>query len=424
MVPHVRRPLTAARATIFVVILATLAGCGSGKGGGSSATTAVASAPKSCPATVAQVFSRVVRRVYHEGIASERTQVATRAITTSVPLRQAVERGDAAATRAVAATLVAEGRMTSLLIKSAGRTLANVGEAAVAPLAGTLTNAAGKQIGTYVTSVWSDRGFLAESNSIGEGVVALRRGGRSVGGSFVLPPGRLPAEGSIVLGHVRYQYASFGAKTYPRGRPLRVYLLRTVASTAPLCGSNGEDTTVNTLSRVARLIYVGEAGGRTLPQVRRVQSNAPLLEAVARRDPAAAKVAVEQLLNQHIVRLRVLAAGKLLTDVGGPYVLAPVSAPLRLGGRTIGSFVLSIQDDEGYLRLTGRLAGLKVLMYMNLNSAQPTLVKNSLGPEPGAVPDSGTYRYRGSSYRVYTLHQTAFPSGPLTIHVLIPIPYS
>src|SRR5664280_3113398 len=112
-------------------------------------------------------------------------------------------------------------------------------------------------------------------------------------------------------------------------------------------------------------IYGGEAGKRTLTQIRRVQRDAPLLEAVARRDPTATRLAVEALLSQHIVRLRVSAGHTLLSDVGGPYVLAPVSAPLRLGRRTIGSFVLSIQDDEGYKRLAGRLAGLKVLMYMS-----------------------------------------------------------
>jgi hypothetical protein len=125
------------------------------------------------------------------------------------------------------------------------------------------------------------------------------------------------------------------------------------------------------------------------------------------------------LLTQHIVRLRVSAGGRLLSDVGGPYVLAPVNATLRLGGRTIGSFVLSIQDDEGYLRLTKRLAGLDVLMYMGSK-----LVKNSLGPMPGTVPASGTYHYRGHTFRVFTLHAKAFPSGPLRIVVLIPIPYS
>jgi hypothetical protein len=109
-------------------------------------------------------------------------------------------------------------------------------------------------------------------------------------------------------------------------------------------------------------------------------------------------------------------------------VLAPVSAPLRLHGRTIGSFVLSIQDDEGYLRLAHRLAGLDVLMYMNPthtgSAGKQELVKNSLGPNPGSVPASGPYSYHGHRFRVITVNAKAFPSGPLTIRVLIPIPYS
>ena len=101
-------------------------------------------------------------------------------------------------------------------------------------------------------------------------------------------------------------------------------------------------------------------------------------------------------------------------------MLAPVRATLRLHGRQIGNLVLSIQDDEGYLRLARRLAGLHVLMYMG----GTRLVKNSLGPAPGAVPTSGLYRYRGHTFRVFTLNAHAFPSGPLRISVLIPIPYS
>jgi len=155
-----------------------------------------------------------------------------------------------------------------------------------------------------------------------------------------------------------------------------------------------------------------------------VQSNRPLLQAVARREPLATRMAVERLLNEHIVRLRVYGAHppQLLADVGGPYVLAPVTAPLRLGGHTIGTLVLSIQDDEGYRRLARRLLGLRVLMYMN--APHPTLVKNSLGPEPGVVPRRGRYSYRGSRFNVFTLHAKAFPAGPLTIQVLIPIPYT
>ena len=82
---------------------------------------------------------------------------------------------------------------------------------------------------------------------------------------------------------------------------------------------------------VATLIYAGEAGRRTLPQVRRVQHDQALLQAVASRDQAATRQAIVGLLNQHIVRLRVSAGGGLLSDVGGPFVLAPVRADLRLG---------------------------------------------------------------------------------------------
>jgi hypothetical protein len=308
--------------------------------------------------------------------------------------------------------------MPNLRVTRGAQTLADVGGPALAPLRGTILGPRGAPVGSYLTSVWSDSGFLAESDGIGEGVVALRAHGRSIAGSFALPAKALPPTGTLESDHVRYRYTSFPAKAYPSGS-LRVYLLKSARSTGAFCGRTSEDTLVNTIGHVARLIYAGEAGHRTLAQVQRVQSDPALLSAVARRDPVATKLAVQGLLTQHIVRLRVSAGGRLLSDVGGPYVLAPVQGTLRLGGRTIGSFVLSIQDDEGYLRLTRRLVGLNVLMFMRSH-----LVKNSLGPAPGSVPDGGSYRYRGRRFRVLTLHVSAFPSGPLTIKVLVPIPYS
>jgi hypothetical protein len=271
--------------------------------------------------------------------------------------------------------------------------------------------------------VWSDTGFITEAHGISEGLIALRAGKRSIGGSYHLPAGHLADEGMLTHDHVRYRYTSFPASAYPAGTPLRIYLLRSIDSTSSLCGATSEATLVNTLTRIANLIYEGEAGRRTLTQVHRVQSNRQLLEAVAHDDPVATRAAIFGLLNHHIVRMRVSGTGgQLISDVGGPYVLAPVKAPLSLGGHAIGNALLSIQDDEGYLRLTGRLAGLKVLMYMN--PGDPQLVKNSLGPEPGNVPAKGAYRYRGHSYRVFTVKAGAFPSGPLTIRVLVPIPYS
>jgi hypothetical protein len=399
-------------------MLATvLLGCGS-----TSRSAAQASAPTSCPETVLAALGKVVARAYREGVSSERTATARHLIAASVPLRKAVERGDAVATQAAARALLATGHMTNLQVVRAGRTLAALGGPAIAPLQGTVTGSRGTPIATYTTSVWSDKGFREEAEGLGEGLVVLRAGASSVGGSFALPAGTLAPEGSFTQGQVAYQYTSFPATTYPTGSA-RVYLLKRVSSAMAFCGQSSEETLVNTISHVAKLIYAGEAGQRTLPQVRRVQGDHLLLQAVARREPAAAKLAIESLLNQHIVRLRVTAAGRPLADVGGPYVLAPVRAPLRLGGQTIGSFVLSIQDDEGYLRLAKRLAGLDVLMYMNVNGHEQ-LVKNSLGPAPPAVPRTGSYHYRGHSFRVFTLHADAFPSGPLRIEVLIPIPYA
>jgi hypothetical protein len=380
--------------------------------------------PGSCAATVLDALGHVATRVYGEGISSERTASATRMIESSAALRTAVEAGNAAKARAAGRALIATGHMTNLRVVRAGKVLVDLGGPALTPLRGTLTDAGGKQLASFVTSVWADGGLIAETNGIAEATTVLRTGtvsssGRTLAGTIPLPDGVLPAQGTLEHNGVTYQFTSYAAHAYPAGEDLRVFVLRPIESTVPLCGASDDETTVNTLSRIARLIYEGEAGRRTLTQIDRVQQNAPLLRAVAKRDKAATRAAIEALLHQHIVRLRVSSGGALLSDVGGPYVLAPVTAPLRLHGRTIGSFVLSIQDDEGYKRLANRLAGLDVLMYMGKR-----LVKSTIGPAPGSIPASGPVSVRGKSYRAYTFDAKAFPSGPLRITVLIPLPYS
>jgi hypothetical protein len=405
-----------ARLAAVAAVLTALAGCGS-----AAKQASAEGPPKSCAATVLDTLSRALARIYGEGIFSERTASARHIIEASLPLQHALESGSTAATLAATQELVATGHMTNLRLIRGTSTLADVGGPAITPLHGTIKNAQGKLLARYTTSVWSDAGFLAEGSGVAEGTVVLRSRTTQIAGSLKLPPGPLGPEGTVTIGGLAYQYSSFAGKAYPTGA-IRVYLLRPANSTSSLCGSSGLDTTTNTLRRIAKLIYAGEGGRRTLPQIQRVQSDPALLQAVARRDPLAARTAVEALLHQHLVRLRVLAPdGSLLVDDGGPYVLAPVTAPLRLAGRQIGSIVLSIQDDEGYKRLLGRLVGLKALMYMGAHHEH--LVKNSLGANPGNVPASGSYSYHGENFRVFTVHAKAFPSGPLTVRVLIPLPY-
>jgi hypothetical protein len=418
------------RVASVLLLAGALCGCGSqgspaAEAVGPLQASAATATPRTCQQTVLDVLGRVLLRVYREGVFSERTASARALITHSPALRAAVEAGDTARARTAAAELLATGHMTNLRITRGQSTLVDVGSTALTPLRGTLPGVGGAPIANYLTSVWSDRGFIAEADGVTQGAVSLRMNGRSMPGSFQLPGGTLADEGTLTHGGVQYQYTSFPATVYPTGA-LRVYLLRTVSSIEALCGQTSEDTVVNTLRRIATLIYQAEGGPRTLTQIHRVQHDPAMLAAVASRNPAATRKAIFSLLNHHIVRMRVSAGGKLLQDVGGPYVLQPVSAPLRLHGRVIGSFVLSIQDDEGYLRLTHRLAGLDVLMYMSSKQPGDTqlrLVKNSLGPSPGSVPPSGPYSYRGHNFQVFTVNGTAFPSGPLTIRVLVPIPY-
>ncbi len=427
MVQRMEKIASLQRVAVVCAVMLALAGCGSGAAKGDSdaradtvvATAAAQTTSSTCASTVLSVLGDVALRVYREGVSSERTATALHLVMASRPLREAVERDDPQAARAAARALLATGHLTNLKVVRGGRTLAEVGAPhALAPLHGTIVGAGGGAIASFVTSVWAKDGLISEIDGIDSSQTALRTNGHNIAGAFALPAGTLPTQGPIAVHGVDYQYTSFPATAYPAGS-LRVYVLRPIASTAALCGQTPQDTTVNTLTAVAKLIYAGEIGQRAQVQVRRVQHDRALLSAVANRDPAAARTAIEALLNQHIVRLRVNVGGTLLSDVGGPFVLAPLEAPLRLGGRTIGSLVLSIQDDEGYLRLTHRLAGLDVLMYMG-----PRLVKNSLGPAPGTPPADGSYSYRGHAFRVFTLHVRAFPSGPLRIQVLVPIPYA
>jgi hypothetical protein len=418
-------------ALVALAALAVLSGCGGGlrhSVGAEASADVVPADPGSCEAAALAALGHVAVRVYREGIYSERTVSASRMIESSAPLRTAVEAGDASAARRAAQALLATGHMTNLRVVRSGKVLVDLGGSAVTPLNGVLTGATGRPIARFVTSVWADSGLVAETDGIAEGVTVVRTqpgsgAGRTLTGTFGLPSGKLPVRGTLTRGGKTYAYTSYAANAYPGGDPLRVYVLRSVGSLSSLCGASSQETTVNTLTRIARLIYLGEAGKRTGAQVRRVQRYQPLLQAVARRDPVATRAAVATLLHHHIVRLRISAGGRLLSDLGGPFVLAPVRAPLRLGGRELGSLLLSIQDDEGYKRLAQRLVGLDVLMYMG-----PRLVKSTLGfgsaLAPGSVPANGPFGYRGKSYRTYTFDGQAFPSGPLRITVLIPIPYS
>ena len=114
-------------------------------------------------------------------------------------------------------------------------------------------------------------------------------------------------------------------------------------------------------------VYAHELSG---PGVRadqhQVEGYRPLLSALASGNRAGVRKAVTSLVyfHTHIVRLRVIQGSAVLADVGGPYIIAPVGGELHFHGRTVGHYLLSVQDDLGYVKLETRYVGLPLVLHM------------------------------------------------------------
>jgi hypothetical protein len=195
------------------------------------------------------------------------------------------------------------------------------------------------------------------------------------------------------------------------------------ASPAP-CGSAAARTRAQAAGFVARRIYGREVSS---PEVRRdqhqVERYVPLLSALASRNRGAVGAAVTSLVfsHTHVVRLRISQGGALLADVGGPYILAPVGGTLRFNGRTVGHYLLSVQDDSGYAKLESRYIGYRLLMRQG---SRRLPVEGTFSPGQTFIPDQGPVSWRGAAYEVFSFAAQAYPSGPLTVSMLVPRPAS
>jgi hypothetical protein len=190
------------------------------------------------------------------------------------------------------------------------------------------------------------------------------------------------------------------------------------------CGSAAADTLARVVGVVATRIYANElSSSEVFSDKRQVERFSPLLSAVARGDRTAVGEAVTSLVfsHTHVVRLRVSRGGEVLADVGGPDILAPVSGSLRLGGRTVGHYTLSVQDDLGYVKLVTRFIGVPLVLRMG---ARTLPVAGTVAPGPSSIPDHGPVQYRHSTYEAFSFDAQAFPSGPLRISLLVPVPGS
>jgi hypothetical protein len=192
----------------------------------------------------------------------------------------------------------------------------------------------------------------------------------------------------------------------------------------PSCGAGAPEVLARTAGSVATRIYASElSGSETRSDKGQVERYAPLLAAISSGDQVAVKAAVTSLVfsHTHVVRLRVTRGSAVLADVGGPYILAPVSGALRLGGRSVGRYVLSVQDDLGYVKLATRFIGAPLTLRVGSHTVP---VAGVLTPGPASIPDHGPVSYRQRTYEAFSFNASSFPSGRLRISLLLPVPRS
>jgi hypothetical protein len=190
------------------------------------------------------------------------------------------------------------------------------------------------------------------------------------------------------------------------------------------CGPASTTTLAGVYAAVSRGIYAAETRSREVTADRaHITGSRALLSALASNDQGAVYAAVHALVytpHWHIVRIRVLKAGRTVADVGGPDVIAPLSGALRWRGRTLGTYVMSVQDDAGFVKLVSRFVGIPVNLYKG-----GSLVMGTLRPPPPSTVSSGaTVSVGGVSYRAYVYSARAFPSGTLRVALFVPMPAS
>ena len=199
---------------------------------------------------------------------------------------------------------------------------------------------------------------------------------------------------------------------------------KAVESPRVSCGAAAPATLANAAGQVAMQIYAHELSGSAVrADQRQVEGNGPLLTALASGNLAGVKEAVTSLVysRTHIVRLRVVQGNTVRADIGGPYIIAPVSGSLRFHGRTVGHYLLSVQDDLGYVKLATRYVGVPLVLQMG---ALRIPLEGTLAAAPASIPNLGPVTYRGTSYGAFSFEAKAFPQGKVRISLLVPVPGS
>lgn len=191
-----------------------------------------------------------------------------------------------------------------------------------------------------------------------------------------------------------------------------------LGATSGRCGAVTTEAIASVDAKVAQRIYTGELrGSEVSADIAHIKGDGELLSALASSNEAAVYAAVHKLVytpHWHIVRLQAVKNGRVLADVGGPYIIAPVSGTLKLQGRKVGSYVMSIQDDVGYVKLVSRFSGVPIDLYRG-----GSFLMGTLQPAPAYVRSGQSVTVAGSTYQAHVLDALAFPTGRLQASLFV-----
>ena len=193
---------------------------------------------------------------------------------------------------------------------------------------------------------------------------------------------------------------------------------------APACGAATQARVASDYQSATFAIYKGELHGPEVQlDAKHVLASTALVRSLAAGDTAGVTAAVAKIVYHrvwHIVRLRVLAiSGKLVADIGGPSVLAPVRGEISYRGRAVGSYVMSVQDDVGYAKLVSRYTGLPVELY---DRSGPLAGESFPAAEvPSQLPRAGSsLTVNGVRYLARVYGVNAFPTGRAKVLLAVP----
>jgi hypothetical protein len=390
------------RASLIAVAsmcVAAAAGCGATSRATAtdtaSSSTPVPQAPSSaaCTSAAQAELVAIARRIYAQAATGRNATAATRRIRGSRALAAAVAAGDAASTQAALQPLL-KHQITRIEIVGPHGLLARHGTtAAYGPVRGAIT-VSGRQVGSYVLAVSRKVDYTSLVHEL-TGATATFHTGASSGADASLPATMFPTGNSVIslkLPHVP----------------------------ASVCGPTPADTRAATVGFVGRRLLDAEQHGAGAQRaVRHAEKNPAFRAAVAAGDPAAVRAAIVGFFQDkhfHIVRVRAWNGTHVINDVGGPHVLSPATGSIRgAGGAVVGRFMLSIQDDTGYIKLMHRFTGANV----TLSTAAGVVPGSNVVPGPPFASGLRAVRYHGRDWRAFGLLGAAFPSGPVQVSLLV-----